>query len=189
MVSPELYANIESGVAPMDISLRLNGSFIITNPTITISGPVAIALTADASVSEFSAKLSVEGTYTISASAVGPDGQTYSDTVTVTVVNRTQLENLLKAKWEGMKQSVISGNSATALKYFVPGVRYRFNAIFDNPASEITARLTEINRIEVFSVKGRAAQAGAVKLETGKEYAYPLNFVKVGDGIWRILGF
>ena len=185
----QLTTNIESGVAPMDISLRLDGSFILNNPTLTTSGPVPVTLVVGASLAEYTVKLTVEGTYTIAASVVGPDGQNYNDTVTITVINRTQLENLLKRKWEGMKAAIIDGTPEVALNYFVSGIQNRYRAIFADPEINIIERLSEIIRFKVFTVKGRAVQAGAIRLESEGEYAYPVNFVKDAYGVWKILGF
>jgi hypothetical protein len=182
-------SNIESGVAPLDISLTLDGSFTIANPTVTLSAQVLVPLTAGTNQTEFTATLTVEGIYTFTASAVGPDGQTYSDSVTITVISKNQLESLIKAKWEGMKAAVINGTPEAVLNYFVPGIQGRFRAIFNDPSSHAATRLSEISKIKLFSAKGRAAQAGAIRMELDGEYAYPVNFVKDGDGLWKILGF
>ncbi|MFA7061455.1 MAG: hypothetical protein WC156_11650 [Pedobacter sp.] len=182
-------SNIESGIAPLNISLRLDGSFSIANPQINFSGPVPITLRAGASPTDFTTALTVEGTYTFTASAVGPDGQMYSDTVLITVVSLTKLENLLKGKWEGMKTAIINGNIDTALSYMVATVQDRYRTILTAPSYEAAARFSEISRIEIFTVNGRAVQAGAIRLEDSVEYAYPLNIVQDVDGIWKIVGY
>ena len=181
--------NIESGSAPMNISLRLNGSFNIVNPSINLTGPAPIMLTPGENQTEFTSNLTIEGTYLITASAVGPDAQTYSDSVSITVVSRYLMETLLKGKWEGMKSAIIGGNIESALTNFVPAIQDKFRGIFTDPARNITARLSEIRRIEIASVDGVAAQAVAIRLESVGERAYPLNFVRDEDGIWKILGF
>jgi hypothetical protein len=75
------------------------------------------------------------------------------------------------------------------LTYFVPGAQDRYRAVFTNPSRNITARLSEITGIEIYSVKGRVTQGGAIRAESDGEYAYPLTFVIDENGIWRILGF
>jgi len=182
-------SNIESGVAPLDISITLDGSFTIANPTVTVPGPVQVTLIPGASQTEFTATLKVEGTYTFTASAFGPDSQTYSDTATITVVSRNQLENLLKGKWKSMKTAVINGTPEIALNYFMPGIQDRFRAIFADPDINAATRLSEISRIEIFTVNGRVVQAGAIRTESDGEFAYPVNFVMDAYGVWKILGF
>ncbi len=182
-------SNIESGVGPLDVSLRLNGSFSITNPTITTSGPVAFTLTAGANAGEYTVKLSAEGTYTINASAVGPDSQTYTDTITITVLSRQALEKLLIAKWNVMKQKIVAGDNAGAASVFHDASRDMFLSIFNDPSSEILSRLNEISDVEIYSVLGDIAQGGAIRQEDDGIYAYPVNFTRDESGLWSIYGF
>jgi hypothetical protein len=98
--------------------IRLDGSFAIANPSVGIAGPVSVPLTPGTSQTEFTANLSVEGTYTITASALGSDGRTYSDSVTVTVISRSQLDNLLKAKWETMRSALATGDVTSTVANF-----------------------------------------------------------------------
>jgi len=116
-------------------------------------------------------------------------GNTYTETTIVNVLDRNAMDALLKVKWEGMKGAVISGNNDAALNYFMPGAQDRYRAIFTNPARNITARLSEITGIEIYSANEKTAQGGAIRLEADGEYAYPLNFVRDEFGIWKILGF
>lgn len=181
--------NVEAGAAPVDVYLRLDGSFIVSNPSISISGPVPVTLAQGSIPTEYTANLMVEGAYIVIASAEGPDGVTYTDSVMISVQSKSQLESLLRTRWENMRQAVFAGNIETALSHFVQSARGRFGLIFTDPSRRISARLTEINRIELFTATGKAAQAGAIRAESGGEYAYPLNFVKDERGVWKILGF
>ena len=99
-------SNIESGTAPLVVSLRIEGSFNITYPQITSSGTAAREFLPWTSKTELGARITSEGTMVVTASAVGPDGQTYTDSVTLTAISKTLSENLLKAKWEGLKQRI-----------------------------------------------------------------------------------
>lgn len=184
-----LTTNIESGGAPMDISLRLVGSFIITNPTLSITGPVSVTLTAGASSSEFAAKLAVEGTYTITASVVGPDGQAYSDKAMITVIPRFQLETLLKTKWMGMKAKVATGDIQGAGAYFPLASREMFQALFADTTIDSLSRLTDIKDIEINSITDNYAQGGLIRQDDDGEFSYPLTYSKDEFGLWRIYNF
>lgn len=182
-------SNIESGTGPLDVSLRLEGSFSVDSPTLTTSGPATVTLVQGESLTDFAAKLIAEGAYIITASAVGPDGQTYTDSVTVTVISRTKLENLLKAKWDGMKQKIAAGDIQGAGAYFPEATRYRFQAIFNDPAFNIMSRLNEISAIKIYTIMDGSAQGGAIRQEDDGVYAYPINYTRDENGIWRIYGF
>jgi hypothetical protein len=182
-------SNIESGVTPLDISLRLDGSFSIANPTVTASGPVAVTLTPGTNPTEFTATLTVEGTYTFTASAVGPDSQSYSDTVTVTVVSRQSLETILKGKWEGMKQKVITGDTQGAGPYFPLASRDMFQAIFTDSTIDSVARMNDITAIEIYTISNGYAQGGLIRHDEDGVFSYPISFTKDELGLWRIYNF
>lgn len=182
-------SNIDSGTGPMDISLRLDGSFNITNPTMTTSGPVPVTLTVGASSSEFTAKLTVEGTYTITASAVGPDGQIYSDTVTITVTPRYLLENLLEAKWEGMKQKISTGDIQGAGTYFPQASREMFLSIFGDTTIDSVSRLNDVSAVKIYTLSDYYAQGGLIRQDEDGEFSYPITFSRDEVGLWRIYNF
>jgi hypothetical protein len=138
---------------------------------------------------EYSVQLAAEGAYTFTATAVGPDGQTYSDTMTITVMSRVKLETILKAKWEGMKQKIAAGDIEGAGSYFPVATRDMFQAIFNDPGMEIMSRLNEISAIKIYTIMDDTAQGGAIRQEDDGVYAYPVNFMRDENGIWRIYGF
>ena len=182
-------SNIESGTAPLEVSLRINGSFTITNPQITVSGTATREFLPWTSETELGARATSEGTMVITVSAVGPDGQTYSDSVVVTAISRTKLESLLRGKWEGMKQKVVSGDNAGAGLYFDVATRVTFQAYFNDPTIESTSRINEISEIKIYTIRNDTAQGGAIRQEHDSIFAYPINFTRDNNGIWRIFGF
>ena len=99
----QLTSNIESGIAPLEVTLIIDGSFSIENSSLNVTCPVQPEITL-ISPDEYTVKFIVEGIYYITASAIGPDGNVYQDIIAITVMNKTQLDNLLKAKWERMKE-------------------------------------------------------------------------------------
>ncbi len=184
-----IVANKESGLTPLDVSFTLDGSFVIANPTITVSGPVAVPVVAVDNAASYSANLPVEGTCTITASAVGPDSQTYSDTVTISVQSRQAMESLLRRKWDGMKQAIIGGDVDMAMTYFVPFAQERYRTLANDPTIELAARLAEIERLDLRILEGKMAEAGAIRMEDAGEISYPVTFVLDDYGVWKILGF
>jgi hypothetical protein len=184
-----LKSNIESGVAPLDIALSVDGSFTINSSTLFYSGPVAVSLLPGSTPAFYLVRLPVEGTYTLKVQVIGPDGQTYEDSANITVLPKNRLSGLLKQKWEGMKRKVILGDIQGAGAYFPLATRDRFQAIFNDPGNNITARLNEISGLEIYTVTNDTAQAGAVRQEADGVYAYPVNFMRNENGIWSIYGF
>jgi hypothetical protein len=185
--------NVESGTAPLDISITLNASFTITTPTVTITGPVSVIATPGTTAIEFTATLPVEGTYSINASAVGPDSETYSDTVTVEVLSKSQLDTILKAKWNGMRTALVAGNNAVALGYFSADSTDKYNAAFTRLQSQMPGIAANMQNIELIYVTDSIAMY-RIKREQiingqSMTISYYLYFGKGRDGIWRIEQF
>jgi Glucodextranase, domain B/FG-GAP repeat/Carboxypeptidase regulatory-like domain/FG-GAP-like repeat len=182
-------SSIESGIAPLDISLRLDSSFSIANPTMSFSGPVPITLTPGTSSTEFTTQLAIEGTYTITASAVGPDGQTYTDSVTITVVNRWQLDSQLRAKWENIRTALAAGDVATAVTNFNPLTMEIYREQFTSLSASLPTIAAGMGNIMLVRVEDDQAEYDMHDTVNGTEYSFYLLFVKGGDGLWKIRNF
>jgi hypothetical protein len=184
--------NVESGTAPLDISISLNASFAITTPTVTITGPVSVLLTPGEAATEFTANLPVEGTYTITASAVGPDSQTYSDVVTITVLSMSQLEVLLKGKWEGIKARIAAMNIEGAVAYLPDRYHDDYRQIFGSLGSRLPVLSQDLPTIELVYAGSDHAKCRMFRTETvlgqQKVVGYPVYFVKE-NGVWKLLNF
>ena len=182
-------SNIESGVAPLNISLRLDGSFSIANPQINFSGPVPITLRAGASPTEFTTALTVEGAYTFTASAVGPDGETYGDRVTVTVINQEKIDNLMRAKWNSINTQLSKGNIASALTYFHPIAKDKYEAIFDEIKPQLPVILATHRELILVRVREGIVQYELTAFQDNTLFTYDIVFVLDDNGLWRIRSY
>ncbi len=184
-----LVPNMESGTAPLDINLAINGSFAITSSTLNYSGPVAISILPGSTPRSYLVHFPMEGVYTLTINVTGPDGLTYEDSVTITILPKTKLGGQLRQKWEGLKRKVLLGDIQGAASFFPLATRDRFQTLMNDPTTNIAARLNEISSLEVYSVSYDTAQAGAIRQEASGTYAYPVNFMRDENGIWFIYGF
>jgi hypothetical protein len=182
-------SNVNSGTGPLEVSFRINGSFSVAIYTTSASGPVPVTIIPGQSPDEFSARLVVEGMYTVTVSATAPDGQAYSDSVTVTVVNKNQLDSLLKAKWEGMKSKVIAGDIPGAGTYFPVASRDMFLSLFADASIDIVARLNDVTAVKVYSISGYYAYGGLMRQDLDGLFSYPVTFSMDEFGLWRIYNF
>ena len=181
--------NVESGTAPLDISISLDASFSITTPTVTITGPVSVQPVAGTTTTEFTATLPVEGTYTITASAVGPDSQTYSDMATITVLSRNQLDMILKAKWNGMRTALAAGDVTGAVVNFSAMSKDIYQQQFADLSASLPDFAAAIGNITMVKADDAMAEYDLRVVIDGVDYSFYLLFVKEGDGIWRIRNF
>lgn len=182
-------SNVESGTAPLEASLRIEGSFNVTNPQISASGTANMEWLPWTSQTELGVRLISEGAMTITASAIGPDGQTYTDSVTITAINRTVLENLLKAKWDGMRTAMATGDVTSAVtnfsEYSKESYRQQFTDLIDS-LPQIAAGMANVSMLKV---KDTIAEFDMRDVIDGVTYSFYLLFVKERDGVWRIRNF
>ncbi len=185
-------SNIDSGTGPLDISLRLDGSFVISNPTVSIAGPVSVSPTPGTSPNEFTAMLTVEGTYTITASAVGPDGQMYGDSVTVTVVSKAQLETLLQEKWTRMKEKIAASDIDGTLGFIANRPQAKYREFFTALGAQFPLLNDYLKTIElVYSSSGFAkGRLFRDKTIAGQVHTieYVVYFVRE-NGVWKVAQF
>jgi hypothetical protein len=184
-----LKSNIESGIAPLNVTLTLGGSFTITKSDLWYTGPGDIYQTGTATATNYPLQFTVEGIYTITVYVIGPDGLTYEDSVVITVLPKLKMGGLFRQKWDGMKRKVLLGDIQGAGAYFPLATRDRFQAIMNDPVTNLPSRLNEISTLEVYTVSSDTAQAGAIRQEASGTYAYPVNFMRDENGIWFIYGF
>ena len=184
-----LTSNIESGIAPLEATLRIDGSFSINESSIGVTGPAQPEFLSS-SPDEYQLKFIAEGVYYITVSSTDPDGNTYQDTIAITVMNKTELDALLKAKWEGMKGALIAGDIDKALTYFVEGSIERYRQAFtDVGSARVNSILSGVTELRYNTVYGPVAQYWALRTESDGTFAYPLTFFQDANGIWKIMGF
>lgn len=182
-------SNIESGTSPLNISLRLDSSFSIANPQLSVTGPVSFQFAAGNSAGEYTASLTAEGAYTFAVSAIGPDGQSYAGSITIIVLKRQALETLLLAKWESMKQKLASGDVEGAVVNFVGYNRTKYRDAFVLAGSALPAIAAQLFPIELVQVDSERAKFRMMRNENvmgqQEEIEYVIYFIKE-NGIWKL---
>ncbi len=182
-------SNVESGIAPLEVTLRVDGSFSITNASINASSQVQPEVTI-ISPDEYKVKMIAEGTYIFTISATGPDGNTYQDTAIITVQNRSQLDVLLKTKWEGMKTKLAAQDIEGAVGYFNSPSQDRYRQIFQALTSalpDLVQNMQDIQLIyaykDVVKYRIRRDELYGGQMMTITYYIY---FARNEKGLWRI---
>jgi hypothetical protein len=182
-----LYVTPEAGIAPLEVTLRLSGSFSFTQSTLSYGTNATILKNV---ANEYRLRLNGEGIYYFKAQVTGPDGNVYEAWAVAAALNKTQLEELLRSKWNSMKSALLAGNIDKALTYFIGTSQDRYRSRFANlTAAKINSIFSRITEIEIDSFHDNAAECGALRTETDGFYSYPLLFVRGEDGRWLIAGF
>jgi PKD repeat protein len=183
-----LTATPESGTPPIEETLRIDAPFSVENSSISVDGPGAVEWLSTG-IDEYTVKLTAEGVYLFTAHVTGTDGTYYEDTVAVTVLNETQLDSLLRAKWEGMKTALVSGDMDKAMEYYHEDTKQGFRDALTVLGPQLVAIFTAPEQLMLIEVRDRYATYEYISEEEGVTYSYPLVFLKDPDGIWRILQY
>ena len=187
-----LTSNIESGVAPLEISLQVSGSFIIDNPVLTGSGPAPVTLKPGTSQTEFTTMLTTEGTYTFSGTAVGPDGQTYSDIVTVTVLPRAEIERLLQSRWANMKERIAAIDVDGTLGFIASKPQAKYREFFTALGRQLPLLNEYLKDIEMVYMTGGFAKCRLYRDKTIMGQVHKIEYVVYfvqENGVWKLCQF
>lgn len=183
-----LISNIESGIAPLEATLRIDGSFSITASNLNITGPVQPEILSS-SPDEYRIRFIVEGTYYVTANAMGPDGNVYQDTIAITLLNRTEMDRMLRNKWSNMIESLRIGDMTGALNRISSETRKTYEEMFNALEAQLSAIVITQTELNLMSIKNRSAKYELVTLENGKIYSYEVVFINNKNGIWMIKEF
>jgi hypothetical protein len=185
----ELSANPESGISPLEVTLKIDGSFSITNSTITYTGP-AQPETLYSSADEYRLRLTTEGVYYFTANVTGPDSNVYQDTVAVVVLNQITLDALLRAKWEGMKTALGNQDVSGAINYFLESSKVRYQNAFNVIIDDLPQIISGMQNIEMIYLKDNVAKYRIYRVHdingTPQNITYYIYFVRDANGVWKI---
>ena len=182
-------ANVESGISVLESTLRVDGISGMTATGLDYTGPGQVEFVDCTSYDACKVKMTAEGAYYFTATGTGTDGNTYQDTIAITVLNGTQLDTLLKAKWEGMKTALKVNDQPGAVNYLGAGIQSKFNRIFSLLGANLSDIVGQLPDINLISIRGNIAKYYMKKLENGTEYAYFIYFMKDANGFWKIENF
>ena len=130
-----------------------------------------------------------EGIYYPTLTVTDIQGNTYSDTIAITVLNKAQIDALLKGKWEGMKGSLMEANINGSLKYISSNTQemYRYN--FELMKGLLPSIVQSMSDISFDALTDGFAKYQMHAMQDGTEYSFYVEFVKDINGLWKILFF
>ncbi len=186
-----LIANIESGTSPLttyfSISTELPNAVATYKMDFEGDGSIDYTGTAFDNISH---TYTTEGIYYPTVTVIDTQGTTYSDTIAIVVLNTSQLDALLRAKWEAMRNSLSNRDTATALTYISSNTRTSYQEMFNALISQLPSIVATQTGFNLISVTNNVAKYELVTRESGnKIYSYEVIFIKDEKGIWMIQEF
>jgi beta propeller repeat protein len=187
-----LAANIESGIAPLTTYFSVSTN--IPNSAASYSFDYegdGIDDYTGTTFNDISVTYQAEGIYYPTVTVRDDQNNAYTDRIAIAVLNATQLDSLLRAKWNAMKTALGNQDVETSLNYFVYEVRDTYRAMFNQFGfAKISSILSRNTGFKLSVNYGRFSECGAIKREDdGTSYSYPVHFILDENGIWMIKGF
>ena len=103
------------------------------------------------------------------------------------MLNKTELDNLLKSKWEGMKGKLTNSDVEGALSYYFGASQERYRYIFTSLLNSLPDIAANMQAIEMISIEDKIAEYRIKRIEDEGEVIYYIYFVSDENGLWKIL--
>jgi hypothetical protein len=130
------------------------------------------------------------GIYFPTVSVTHTDTSVYADSAIVQIVDNAQLDSMLRAKWEAMKNALRSGNTAMAASYIVINKRESYETVFNNLTIPFSSIDLMLGNITYQATKGLEIEYEML-MHDGPDgnVSYVVHFSLDEDGVWRISFF
>ncbi len=174
--SLQVYFDVESSFIPVSYSMDFDGDGIVDYSGSTFEG--------------VSHTYSTEGIYTATVTVTDTAGNEYSDSITIVVLNRQEIDTLLRQKWEGMKERLGRRDVEGALQYFLglykETYRRAFSVIIDR-LPQVVSNMEDIELIYLFDNVAKYRITRTMDIDgVQRVVTFYIYFSKDSKGVWRI---
>ena len=183
-----LTAEDESGVSPLETTLRIDGSFSFTESSITDSGPGVVEFLSS-SAEEYNIRTTTPGIYYFTADVTDDQSNTYTDTVAVLVLDQAVMDALLRGKWEGMRSALTQNDVDSAVSYFDSSTKDAYQTFFTGNPQLLAQMAQVLDDIQFVRTDDNMAEYDIRATKDGTEYSFYLLFIKDDKGLWKIKSF
>ncbi|OGR05580.1 MAG: hypothetical protein A2511_04685 [Deltaproteobacteria bacterium RIFOXYD12_FULL_50_9] len=190
----QLIAGVESGLAPLATTLRMEANFVFSGkPVVSYDGPAVATITETVVENTYDVQINTPGLYIFTVEALDENGIVHADSVAVLVMDKEALDTLLNAKWGGMKTALAARNIEGALAYFLESSKEKYRGALNAIAIDLPQIVTEFQSIElIFSsntvTKYRINRQHIIN-GASVTLTYYIYFVQDENGTWRIEQF
>jgi hypothetical protein len=186
-----LNANITSGIPKLTTYFSVNAA--ISNPISSYQMDFEGDGTTDYTGTTFegiSHAYTSEGIYYPTITVTDDQGNAYTDTMAITILNKAAIDALLKSMWEGMKTELINQDVEGALAYFMEESRDLYGELFTALFDELQDIAQTMQPIDLIYLRNNTAKYRILLDEFyGGEMVsmtYYIYFVIDRDGVWKI---
>ena len=189
-----LSATVESGITPLTtyFSLSSNIPETIVSYTLDYEGDNTIE-DIGTTFEDTQITYSTEGIYYPTLTITDDKGNSYSDTIVIIVQRKTDIDALLKSKWNSMKTALAIQDISNAIQYFSNNSKAHYSDTFNALYDTLPRIVQNMQEIQLIYMKNNTAKYRISKNELYEEQnttlSYYIYFTVDKDGIWKIERF
>ncbi len=183
-----LTTDTESGISPLEVTLMVEGSFNFTQSSLIDTGPGAVEII-ESTAETYKIRMTTTGLYLFTVEITNGLGDTYTDTIGILVLDVAEIDALLRAKWEGMRQALTQGNIEEVLDFFDSTTQNAYGNFFTANPQLLGEMSQSLNDIRFINIMKNSVEYDIRAIKNGKEYSFYLLFVKDENGLWKIKSF
>jgi YVTN family beta-propeller protein len=188
----QLSANVTSGIPPLQVSFTVSTSITPSSYQIDFDGDGIVDYTGTA-FDGVSFTYTTEGVFYPKVTISDGQWNTYSDTIAIAVLSDTEMDTLLKSKWDAMKGFLASNDIDRALSSFTEESKRLYGDIFNALQTQLPQIVQEMQDIQLVYMKNGFAKYRMRKNEPyGSQIlsiTYYVYFAVDANGVWRIYRF
>ena len=184
----KITANVNSGLSPLETTLAVESSLPLTSALLAYTGSGEVEFLST-SVNEYKIRISIEGIYYFTVRVSDSSGKLYEDTVAITVLSRTEIGDLLRSRWDGMRAKLASFDIEGALGFFDADARENYRKLFNVLSTILPTIAQDMSNIQLIEHMPNAVIYDIQTTREGVTYSYQLLFTQGVDGLWRINSF
>jgi len=185
----KLTASPASGVAPLETIIRIDGLLYVSETFLSYSGPGNVEVIEHNVVTEYLVRIDEPGIYVFNCEAVDPNGMRRNGTIAVEVLDQTQLDIMLRQKWEGMCQALLTNDIDSAVTVFDESTREAYRETFTLLSSRLPDIVREMRDIQFIRVMKNCVEYDIRTVRNDRLYSFYLVFIKDRRGLWKVAAF
>ena len=176
-----------SGIPPLEVTMEVD--IFIANPVVNYQWDTDGNGTIDqsgATLSTISVIYTNPGLYFPKVFATDNLGNVYEGSTVVNVLSDTEMDTLLRAKWNGMKLALGQGDIEKALIYIASGSKAMYHFNLELMASLLSIIAQDMGNITLIDIGDNVAEYEMTATQDGQTFSFYVEFVRDTDGIWRL---
>jgi hypothetical protein len=180
-----------NGQTTLDVTFRVTTTlaYPVASYTWDFNGDGSVDLTCN-SLSSVTASYQQIGLYLATVTVTDTQGNRYTDTVIVNVMDAVAMGDFFTGKWNDMKNALYSGDISRALSHYAEESKDAYNQQFTALSPYLQQIVTDMGSFHLVRViDGNAAECELRSVKNGITYSFQVLYVRDDNGNWGIHSF